>query len=314
MSKRRYLDDISTINIISSDVSKIDNSKYLNYDDVINNNYRHSLKTGGGISSLIPSMYFLFNKKAGDKYVKDYANKGSMYGYPSIVSAPVYALSPYINYNNIPSPHDPKRYGDDGEKTRRAIFSRYFNLNDDDLDFNPNDYIVESQYRPTIETNKDSKYYTLKNKEDFVNRFSDAAGPFKVDKGTDDKGNYYSVYDNWDLDPFGHLFKTYGDTESRNKSLGNRPPIELYDRVYYDEDPKAYNELQRLYIKNKREENNKKRSLKSNGGIYIKPSHRGRFTALKERTGHSTTWFKENGTPAQKKMATFALNAAKWNH
>lgn len=54
-------------------------------------------------------------------------------------------------------------------------------------------------------------------------------------------------------------------------------------------------------------------SLK-NGGIYIKPSHRGRLTALKERTGHSTTWFKENGTPAQKKMATFALNAAKWKH
>lgn len=51
-----------------------------------------------------------------------------------------------------------------------------------------------------------------------------------------------------------------------------------------------------------------------NGGIYIKPSHRGRFTALKERTSHSATWFKENGTPAQKKMATFALNAAKWNH
>ena len=56
-----------------------------------------------------------------------------------------------------------------------------------------------------------------------------------------------------------------------------------------------------------------RRSLK-NGGIYIKPSHRGRFTALKERTGHSTIWFKENGTPAQKKMATFALNAAKWKH
>ena len=54
-------------------------------------------------------------------------------------------------------------------------------------------------------------------------------------------------------------------------------------------------------------------SLKD-GGIYIKPSHRGRFTALKERTGHSSTWFEENGTPAQKKMATFALNAAKWKH
>ena len=58
---------------------------------------------------------------------------------------------------------------------------------------------------------------------------------------------------------------------------------------------------------------NNRRSLK-HGGIYIKPSHRGRFTALKERTGHSTSWFKENGTPAQKKMATFALNASKWKH
>lgn len=57
-----------------------------------------------------------------------------------------------------------------------------------------------------------------------------------------------------------------------------------------------------------------KRSLKKAGGIYIKPSHRGRFTALKERTGHSATWFKQNGTPAQKKMATFALNAARWKH
>lgn len=50
------------------------------------------------------------------------------------------------------------------------------------------------------------------------------------------------------------------------------------------------------------------------GGIYIKPENRGKFTALKERTGKSATWFKEHGTPAQKKMATFALNAAKWHH
>ena len=50
------------------------------------------------------------------------------------------------------------------------------------------------------------------------------------------------------------------------------------------------------------------------GGIFIKPKNRGKFTALKERTGKSSTWYKEHGTPAQKKMATFALNAAKWKH
>ena len=50
------------------------------------------------------------------------------------------------------------------------------------------------------------------------------------------------------------------------------------------------------------------------GSIHIKPENRGKFTALKKRTGHSASWFKEHGTPAQKKMAVFALNAAKWKH
>ena len=50
------------------------------------------------------------------------------------------------------------------------------------------------------------------------------------------------------------------------------------------------------------------------GGIHIKKENRGKFTALKKRTGHSASWFKAHGTPAQKKMATFALNAKKWHH
>ena len=55
--------------------------------------------------------------------------------------------------------------------------------------------------------------------------------------------------------------------------------------------------------------------LFENGGkIHIKPENRGKFTELKKRTGHSASWFKENGTPAQRKMATFALNARKWHH
>ena len=53
---------------------------------------------------------------------------------------------------------------------------------------------------------------------------------------------------------------------------------------------------------------------KYGGEIHIKPENRGKFTALKKRTGHSATWFKEHGTPSQKKMATFALNARKWKH
>ena len=52
--------------------------------------------------------------------------------------------------------------------------------------------------------------------------------------------------------------------------------------------------------------------LRNGGNIHIKPSHRGKFTALKKRTGHSASWFKAHGTPAQKKMAVFALNAKHW--
>lgn len=48
-------------------------------------------------------------------------------------------------------------------------------------------------------------------------------------------------------------------------------------------------------------------------GIHIKPENRGKFTALKKRTGKSASWFKAHGTPAQKKMATFALNSRKWS-
>lgn len=47
------------------------------------------------------------------------------------------------------------------------------------------------------------------------------------------------------------------------------------------------------------------------GNIHIKPENRGKFTRLKERTGKSSTWYKEHGTPKQKKMA---LNARKWKH
>lgn len=54
--------------------------------------------------------------------------------------------------------------------------------------------------------------------------------------------------------------------------------------------------------------------FKNGGDIHIKESHRGRFTDLVNRTGKSASWYKEHGTPAQRKMATFALNARKWKH
>ena len=53
----------------------------------------------------------------------------------------------------------------------------------------------------------------------------------------------------------------------------------------------------------------------SDGGkIHIKPSHRGRLTELKERTGKSEEELYNDGNPAHKKMVVFARNARQWRH
>lgn len=50
------------------------------------------------------------------------------------------------------------------------------------------------------------------------------------------------------------------------------------------------------------------------GSIQIKPSHRGRLTELKERTGKTEAELYNDGNPAHKKMVVFARNARKWKH
>jgi len=52
----------------------------------------------------------------------------------------------------------------------------------------------------------------------------------------------------------------------------------------------------------------------SGGSIHIKPSHRGAFTAYKERTGKTTSEALHSSDPHVRQMANFARNAAKWHH
>ena len=55
-------------------------------------------------------------------------------------------------------------------------------------------------------------------------------------------------------------------------------------------------------------------------GIYIKPSKRGTFTAAAKKSGQSvqqkasSVLSDSSASPAMKKKANFARNAAKWNH
>ena len=50
------------------------------------------------------------------------------------------------------------------------------------------------------------------------------------------------------------------------------------------------------------------------GSIHIKPSHRGRLTELKARTGKTESELYNDGNPAHKRMVVFARNARKWKH
>lgn len=50
------------------------------------------------------------------------------------------------------------------------------------------------------------------------------------------------------------------------------------------------------------------------GNIHIKPSHRGRLTELKARTGKTEEELYNDGNPAHKKMVVFARNARRWKH
>ena len=197
-----------------------------------------------------------------------------------------------------------------------------------------------SEYRPTIGDNGES-YYTrpgLKNEvalnlfggtdygkktsglgdEYFYKDFNDAydkisghpsnrdrrassngtLGRYSVTAGKDNRGRYLSFYDVFDF------------VTLPGKS------INIYDRIYEDEVPALYNQNDSAVgLGDLVSRSPILRDLKASGGsIHIKPENRGKFTALKKRTGHSASWFKEHGTPAQKKMAVFALNARKWKH
>lgn len=54
--------------------------------------------------------------------------------------------------------------------------------------------------------------------------------------------------------------------------------------------------------------------LFAKSGIHIKEENRGKFTALKRRTGKSTEELTHSKNPLTRKRAIFAQNAKKWNH
>ena len=128
-----------------------------------------------------------------------------------------------------------------------------------------------------------------------------------MSEGFDKNGQYISLYDVWDYNT--NVLNTPGD--NIGKWIGGKP-FDIYQRYYLDdwldipEEERGNPYIAPAYIE----------ANKAKGGhkIHIKKENRGKFTALKKRTGHSASWFKAHGTPAQRKMATFELNARHWKH
>lgn len=72
-----------------------------------------------------------------------------------------------------------------------------------------------------------------------------------------------------------------------------------YDAQYFGEHYKEVAPMMNLYAE---------------GGIHIKPSHRGRLTELKKRTGKTEAELYNDGNPAHKRMVVFARNSRRWKH
>ena len=54
--------------------------------------------------------------------------------------------------------------------------------------------------------------------------------------------------------------------------------------------------------------------IEGKSGIHIKKKNRGKFNALKKRTGKSTEELTHSKNPLTRKRAVFAQNAKKWHH
>ena len=127
-----------------------------------------------------------------------------------------------------------------------------------------------------------------------------------ISEGFDNKGQYISIYDVWDYNT--NYAGKNGDKVISTLTGGE--PFDIYNRYYLDdwldipESERGNPYIAPSYIEAERALGGHK--------IHIKKANRGKFTALKKRTGHSASWFKAHVTPAQKKMATFELNARKW--
>lgn len=110
------------------------------------------------------------------------------------------------------------------------------------------------------------------------------------------------------------FYKAYKEADELGRAITNNRIGSLYRDThggFYNTRAVTANDIDKIY---KCGGSINRRTLATGGSIYIKPSHRGRLTELKARTGKSESELYNDGNPAHKKMVVFARNARKWKH
>lgn len=144
--------------------------------------------------------------------------------------------------------------------------------------------LKQSLYKPSKATDATAIYYSLpledKEKQRLIklaingsaSEVNTELGEYKLDLGEDEKGKYVSYYDSWDINPFkgvtsysNKITSLLGLDKIGDMTFGIGKPVEIYDRIYYNDDGKIINTKKQLG-------GLVRRSLANGGSIHIKPS------------------------------------------
>lgn len=247
------------------------------------------------------------------KYSKYFDNTGYSKSDAEYLSLPdeIYSRMMQLRYDSKLSPN--QKVDDKWIKANQKLIQKH-NLNFKNGKLK--DMLNEIAYNPIY---NDDVYYADKGKDSSLIKETAAYNAWRqtLPKNLQIETPDYDLYGafqaglqpEWnDEDKSYHL----GSRDPKTGKILKKPGHPTFGQAIYNDMLLGYYPIYKdgeIYTENPFEYNSGKDS-----GIHIKKKNRGKFTALKKRTGKSASWFKAHGTPAQKKMAVFALNARKWHH
>lgn len=132
------------------------------------------------------------------------------------------------------------------------LWANYLQIPKDQRHYDP--VLKKSKYKPTKSNNSNATYYAIPLDDDERQYIVNAArhgktrnvnpelGAYTISHGEDEYGPYASYYDKWDLNPFrgttsvgGKVSRFLGLDKIEDLSLGIGKPVEVYDRIYYNQ-------------------------------------------------------------------------------